>query len=203
VNIQNARYNNKDTSEENLALHSSKTSQELTFGITARLKYRSYYTFYCTFCIYEWNKHCYVMHSVSYVKTRDTKAKFINILTQNASIGDIHALCWKLWTATINCVAGALVKQFVISRGLWRHAKFTLLPKQQRQCACAALNVSRWNRMVTFSLRPPSKRREIGRHKKGLVCYDTRPVYMEEGAESLNNLESAKNDSGGWDGQGM
>lgn len=93
-------------------------------------------------------------------------------------------------------MAGALVKQFVISRGLWRHAKFNLLPKQQRQGACAALDVSRWKRMDTVSLRPPSERREIGRHNKGL-SYDNRPVYMEEGIESLNILESAKNDSGG------
>jgi hypothetical protein len=51
--------------------------------------------------------------------------------------------------------------------------------------------------MVTLSLRPTSERREIGRHNKGLTCYDTRLVYMEEGIESLNILESAKKDSGG------
>ena len=101
-------------------------------------------------CMYMWNEYLYFMHSVSYIKTSDTKAKSINIPTKkkkNASICDIHALCWKLRSAAINCVAGVLVKQFVISRGLWRHAKFTLLPKQQRQGACAAFHVYRWNRM--------------------------------------------------------
>lgn len=38
---------------------------------------------------------------------------------------------------------------------------------------------------------------------KDLSCYDTRPVYVEEGIESLNILESAKNAGGEWDGQGM
>jgi len=32
---------------------------------------------------------------------------------------------------------------------------------------------------------------------KSLSCYDARSVYMEEGIESLNILESAKNDSRG------
>jgi hypothetical protein len=182
---------NSEPFEEEVAHHSTVTSMNWYSVLPRGLSTTT--TIHCTAqsCIYKWNEHCYSMHSVSYIKATDTKGKFINILTQNASICDIHALCWKLCTVAINCVAGALVKHFVISRGLWKHAKFTLAPKLKRQGACAALHVSRWKRMVTFSLRPRSEKMQVERDTKACPVMTT-GLCMEEGIESLNILESAK-----------